>query len=451
VIVCKFGGTSVGDAAAMRRLCGIVRSRLAERPLVVVSALAGVTDALLHLLPLAEGGDEAGLGRHLDGIITRHLTMARELAAGDGVAGRITADAERLGGLLLDREGVPPTDELIDFVAGWGELWSSVLAAAALDQAGVPAEWVDVRRALVTDARFTRAEPDRAVLAERAPRLFGPALDGGRVPVTQGFIGAAHDGRPTTLGRGGSDFTAALLGAALGAGRVEIWTDVDGIMTADPRIVPGARPLPMASHHEAAELAAFGATVLHPATQAPLVEARIPCVVLNSFFPERPGTTIISGHRPTPVGNSPVRSISCKRGITVVNIRCPASLGTSGFLRALFEIFERHDLVVDVIATSEVNVSVTVDDETRLDEARDELEAFGEVTVFPHRAIVAVVGIGLRGTRGLAARIFSAVRGINIEVISQGASEINVTFVVREDESDEAVRRLHEALIEEAA
>jgi aspartate kinase len=451
MIVCKFGGTSVGDAAAIRRLAGIILARVAQRPVVVVSALAGVTNALLHLLALAEGGDEAGLARALEAIVGRHSAIARELGITDGQTNAIVAEAERVRALLVDREGIPPTEELTDFVAGWGELWSSRLVAAALQAAGVPAEWVDVRRALLTDARFTRAQPDRAALAERAPRLFGPLLEAGRVPVTQGFIGAVPDGRPTTLGRGGSDFTAALLGAALQAERVEIWTDVDGIMTADPRIVANARPLPTASHLEAAELAAFGATVLHPATQAPLVEARIPCVVLNSFAPERPGTTIISGHRPAPVGNSPVRSISCKRGITVVNVRSPASLGSVGFMRALSEILERHGLVVDVIATSEVNVSVTVDDPARLDEARGDLEGLGEVTVFPHRAIVAVVGIGLRGTKGLAARIFTAVRGINIEVISQGASEINVTFVVREEEAAEAVRCLHHALIEEAA
>jgi aspartate kinase len=451
MIVCKFGGTSVGDAAAIRRLAGIIRPRIPERPVVVVSALSGVTNALLHLLALAEGGDEAGLAKSLEQIVARHAAMAGELEAGDGAAAAISADAHRLGGVLLEREGVPPTEELTDLVSGMGELWSSRLVAAALAASGLPGEWVDVRRAMITDARFTRALPDRAALGRRAPGLFGPLLDAGRVPVTQGFIGATPDGRPTTLGRGGSDFSAALLGAALHAERVEIWTDVDGIMTADPRIVPNARPLPMASHHEAAELSAFGATVLHPATQAPLVEARIPCVVLNSFAPERPGTTILSGHRPEPVGSSPVRSISCKRGITVVNVRSPASLGSSGFMRALFEIFERHQLVVDVIATSEVNVSVTVDDRARLEEARGDLEGLGEVTVFPHRAIVAVVGIGLRGTKGLAARIFSAVRGINIEVISQGASEINVTFVVREEDSADAVRRLHEALIEEAA
>jgi aspartate kinase len=266
--------------------------------------------------------------------------------------------------------------------------------------------------------------------------------------VTQGFIGATADGRPTTLGRGGSDFSAALLGAALSARRVEIWTDVDGIMTADPRIVPGARLLPVASHLEAAELAAFGAKVLHPATQAPLVAARIPCVVLNSFAPDGPGTTILSGVRPAPFGNSPVRSISCKRGVTVLNVRAPDFRSSTGFLRALFEVFERHGVAVDVIATSEVNVSVTIDDPSHLPGLRRDLGPLGEVSVFPGRAIIAVVGIGLRGTKGLSARIFTAVRTVNVEVISQGASEINVTFVVLDTDAETAVRQLHQTFIE---
>lgn len=448
MIVCKFGGTSVGDAPAIRRLTSIVESRLRERPMVVVSALAGVTNALLHLLALTEAGDQAGLSRHITAIVDRHADLAREVQAGDEVGRQIGEDARQMADLLMDRAGVPPTDELTDLVSGRGELWSSRLVAGALTAAGLPGVWVDIRKMMITDARFTRATPDQAALAQRAGRLLPYLLEAGKVPVVQGFIGATTDGRPTTLGRGGSDLSASLLGAALRAERVEIWTDVDGIMTADPRIVPGARRLPVASHLEAAELAAFGAKVLHPSTQAPLVAARIPCVVLNSFKPDGPGTTIVSGVRPEPVGHSPVRSISCKSDVTVVNVRSPVARGTAGFLRALFEIFERHDVTVDVIATSEVNVSVTIDDLTRLDEVRRDLEILGEVSVFPRRAIVAVVGIGLRGTKGLAARIFSAVESVNVEVISQGASEINVTFVVREQDAAEAVRRLHAALIE---
>lgn len=442
MIVCKFGGTSVGDAAAIRRLVEIVRRRAPEQPLVVVSALAGVTNGLLRLCDTAEAAA-------LDAILSRHRDIALELDLESQTIEDWTKESGEILAALAELGRSPA--ELADLVTSCGELWSSRLVAGALTAAGVPSAWFDVREAMLTDATFGRAEPDTAALATRSGRLIRPHLEAGLVVVTQGFIGATADGRPTTLGRGGSDYSASLLGAALGAARVEIWTDVDGVMSADPRIVSNARPLRVASHLEAAELAAFGAKVLHPATQAPLVAARIPCMVLNSFAPEQPGTTIISGARPEPAGGSPVRAISCKRGITVVNVRSPSSLGTAGFLRALFEVFERHRIVVDVIATSEVNVSVTVDDTRNLTLARADLDLLGEVSLFPGRAIVAVVGIGLRGTKGLSGRIFTAVQSVNVELISQGASEINVTFVVKEEDAVEAVRRLHAVLIEEAA
>jgi aspartate kinase len=296
---------------------------------------------------------------------------------------------------------------------------------------------------MVTDDRFGRATPYTQVLNTRARECLGPLLDGGRVPVTQGFIGATPEGVPTTLGRGGSDFTAALLGAALGAAKVEIWTDVDGLMTADPRIVPSARTLRVASYEEAAELATFGARVLHPATAMPLVRAGIPIVVLNSRQPERPGTTVAPSGELDRLGDSPIRSISWKKGITVINVRAPRMLGAYGFLRAMFEVFERHEVVVDVLASGEVSVSLTVEDRSRLDAVVRELSELGEVWVEDRRAIVAVVGIGLRHTPGLAARLFGAVQPANVEVISQGASAINMTFVVREEDGPDVVRRLH--------
>jgi aspartate kinase len=316
--------------------------------------------------------------------------------------------------------------------------------AAALCGANVDAVWVDIRPIMVTDGRFTRATPYTQVLNKRTRDQIQPLALAGRVPVTQGFIGATATGVATTLGRGGSDFTAALLGAALGAERVEIWTDVDGLMTADPRIVSTARTLGAASYEEAAELATFGARLLHPATALPLVRAGIPIVVLNSRFPERPGTTIKPEARIERVGDSPIRSISWKRGITVVNIRAPRMLGTYGFLRALFEVFERHEKVVDVLASGEVSISLTIEDSTGMDALVRDLGELGEVRIEKERAIVAIVGIGLRNTPGLAARVFNAVWPANVEIISQGASAINMTFVVREQDGPDVVRRLHQ-------
>lgn len=444
MIVCKFGGTSVGDPAAIRRLAGIVQRRLTERPLVVVSALAGATDALLGLARAAAAGDHAALDAGLASLLNRHRDTARGLGLDDQLVARLEEEGAALGARLRATLERGADAELLDRMAGQGELWSSRIVAGALTARGLEAEWVDVREVMRTDDQFGRAVPDRDELARRAPELFGPILERGAVPVTQGFIGATADGRPTTLGRGGSDYTASLLGAALGAERVEIWTDVSGLMTADPRIVPHARRLPLASHHEAAELAAFGAKVLHPATAAPLVDAGIPCVILNSFAPGEPGTVIVSGARPEPVAGSPVRSISCKNGVTVVNVRAPAMLGTTGFLARLFDVFARRGVAVDVLATSEVSVSCTIDDPRPLEDLRRSLEALGEVNIFPNRAIIGVVGIDLRSTRGIPGRIFSAIRGLNIEVISQGASEINVTFVVREEDGPAAVRLLHD-------
>jgi aspartate kinase len=444
VIVCKFGGTSVADAAAIRRLVAIVAGRAGERPLVVVSALGGVTDGLLGLEVAVHASDAVALTDAIDALVRRHEAVAGELPGAEPAVQTVRADAESLRSSLSAALGRRLRPAEIDELAGHGELWSSRLVSGAMQGAGLPSAWADIRPIMVTDDRFGRATPYVQVVNNRARECFRPLLEAEMIPVTQGFIGATADGVPTTLGRGGSDFTAALLGAALGAGRVELWTDVDGLMTADPRIVPAARTLSAASYEEAAELATFGAKVLHPATAMPLVRAGIPIVVLNSTRPELPGTTIEPSAELERMGDSPIRSISWKRGITVINVRAPRMLGAYGFLRAMFEVFERHEVVVDVLASSEVSVSLTVEDRARLDPVIRELSELGEVWTEDGRAIVSVVGIGLRGTPGLASRIFRAVQPANVEVISQGASAINMTFVVREDDGPDVVRRLHD-------
>ena len=444
MIITKFGGTSVADAAAIRRLAGIVRSRTAAGPVVVVSALARVTDALLGLAAAVHAGDGPAVEATLGALAERHEAAARELSGASRAMAAILDDATGLGRELATALGRMLRPAELDALAGRGELWSSRLVAAALEGAGLAATWVDIRPIMVTDERFGRAAPNLPALTTRARECLRPLVEAGRVPVTQGFIGATASGTPTTLGRGGSDFTAALLGAALEVERVEIWTDVDGLMTADPRIVPSAHTLRAASYEEAAELATFGAKVLHPATAQPLVRAGIPIVVLNSTRPDEPGTTIEPSAELERMGDSPVRSISWKRDITVVNVRAPRMLGASGFLRAMFEVFERHEVVVDVLASSEISVSLTVEDRTRLDAVVRDLGELGEVSVEHRRAIIAVVGIGLRSTPGLAARLFRAVQPANVELISQGASAINMTFVVQEWDGPDIVRRLHQ-------
>ncbi|HEX7251451.1 MAG TPA: aspartate kinase, partial [Thermoanaerobaculia bacterium] len=321
-----------------------------------------------------------------------------------------------------------------------GELVSSVVAVEALALHGLPAVWVDAREVLITDGRFGRAQPDFAEIARRAgQRIAGPAAQG-QVPVLGGFIGATDSGQTTTLGRGGSDYSAAIFGAAVGASAVEIWTDVDGMMTADPQIVPEARVIEQISSEEASELAYFGARVLHPLTLAPAIEKGIPVRIRNSRHPERPGTEI----RPTvAAGDRPIRSIAFKRGITTLDVVTSRMLMASGFLRTLFDVFARQETSVDMVATSEISVSVTVDDASRLPEIRRELEELASVDVVGHRAIVCLVGQDLKFTAGLAGRVFRAVERINILMISQGASRRNISFVIEEKDVEEAVRRLH--------
>ncbi len=440
MIVMKFGGTSVADARAITALGTVVANAAHEQPLVVVSALSGVTDTLLRLAAAVEQGDTGAMASGCDALQARHLAVATELGIGAEVTDPLRRQLELLATVLA---AVPAADRdgWRDAVVGMGEVLSSVVVNAALSARGLPTTWFDARRVVRTDARHGAAIPDQAAIGRLAAAHLAPLLAAGQLPVTQGFIGATEAGTPTVLGRGGSDFSAALLGAALGATRVEIWTDVSGLMTADPRIVPEALVLGEATYDESAELAAFGAKVLHPATQLPLVEAGIPIVIRNTFAPEAPGTRIIAETEYD--ATVPIRSISFKRGIAVMQVRAARMLGAFGFLRQIFEVFERHEIVVDVLATSEVSVSLTVDPSPRLAAVMSDLGAIGEVTLREGRGLVAVVGRGIRDTPGIAARVYQAIADVNVEMISLGASASNLTFIVREEDGPRVVRALH--------
>ncbi len=443
MIVCKFGGTSVQDADAINRLVKIVASRAPEHPVVVVSALARVTDGLVSLAESVRQGHGAALEATLETLHDRHRAVASELQGGDTALPALEAAFEEMRRVLRPAVGRVLTPTERDLLLGQGERWSSLLIEAALAHAGLPVALVDARSVIITDNRHGRATPLGDAIRARAQAVMVPLLAEGRIPLTQGFIGATADGRPTILGRGGSDFTASLLGAALGAHRVEIWTDVDGLMTADPRIVPEARTLASATYDEAAELATFGAKVLHPATQLPLAAAGIPIIILNALRPDAPGTIIGQTRSSALRADGPIGSISWKPGAILISVRAPRMLGAYGFLRQLFEVFERHEVPVDVLASSEVSVSLTVEDATHLDALVRDLAPLGEVTVNEGRAIVAVVGHGMLSSPGLAARVFKAVQPAAIEVISQGAWATNLTFVVREADGPAIVQRLH--------
>jgi aspartate kinase len=449
MIVMKFGGTSVGSPDRIRGLAERVRERLERRPLVVVSAFSGVTDQLIQ-------GAHRALGPRpeshavTDAVRTRHVSAARELVATGPARDRLLRQVEDAADQLHTLyTGVEYLGELtsrsLDAISGLGERLSSAIVAAALAEAGLPARDIDARGLIVTDESFGRALPLLDETRERCRATLLPLLDRGLVPVIPGFIAATRGGVSTTLGRGGSDWSAAILGAVLDAEEIQIWTDVDGMMTVDPRTVPGARAIPEVRFQEAAELAYFGAKVLHPAAIKPAIERGIPVRILNSLNPAAPGTTITGDAAWT----GP-RAIAFKRGITVVLISQPRMLMAHGFVARVFEVFDRHRTPVDLIATSEVSISLTVDDPRRMEAIEADLAALGEVQILRGMAIVSVVGQGFMSQPGLAARIFQALRDVNLVMISFGASDVNVSFVVAEAEAEKAVRALHAGLFEEA-
>ena len=449
--ILKFGGTSVTDAAAVARVTGVVRDHGGPRPVVVVSALAGATDTLLAAADAAADGDPRGTEPSLDALLERHATIASQLArpeARDALLAELAATRSEIGRLLgrIAREA-NRRPALRDELASYGERLSASLLTAALAGTGVAACLVDSRHCLTTDATHGRANPLLPLTFEHTRAALTPPLDGGLVPVLGGYIAATADGITTTLGRGGSDYSAALVGAALDAQEIQIWTDVSGVLTADPRVVPGARTVSTLSYAEAAELAYFGAKVLHPKTIQPAMDRDIPVRICNSRAPHDAGTLVTAQGEVWPGG---VKAIAHKCGITVLQITSTRMLGAYGFLRALFEVFDRHRTAVDVVTTSEVSVSLTVEDAGSLDAVVTDLAGLGTVALEPDRAIVCVVGEGLRATPGIAARVFTTVRDINVSLISQGASRVNLTFVVEEARVREVVCRLHQAFFEPA-
>lgn len=445
-MVMKFGGTSVEDAGAMRRLTSIVRERLEHQPVVVVSALRGVTDSLLQGVKSASQGDpDAGMAA-IDPQIERHITIATELLderEADTIRHTVADARDEIRNLLRIIRSHPGTRlPLQDEIVSYGERLSSVLTAAVLRAGDVDARAVDARRCILTDDDHTAAVPLPGPTREQTRTELLPLIEQGFVPVLGGFIAAAESGATTTLGRGGSDYSAAVFGAAIEAAEIQIWTDVTGFLTADPRVVPDARPLSRLSYAEAAELAFFGAKVLHPKTIQPAVETRIPVRVCNSRQPEHPGTLINNEPQPSVVG---VKAIAHKPGVSLVQVTSTRMLGAYGFLKSLFDIFARHRTGVDVVSTSEVSVSLSVEDTRRLPAILADLETLGTVRVVHGNAIVCIVGEGIGDMPGVAARVFSTIQDINVVLISQGASSINLTFIVNEKEANEAVRRLHGA------
>jgi len=443
----KFGGTSVADPDAINRLIGIVRQQQAKTksaPVVVVSALAKVTDSLVAIAQLAEDGASDKAAAEVKALLDRHLSVAAAVTSTSRakVLEDVKREFDELHGLVhalsVLREVSPRSRDAVHAV---GEVVSSRIVAAAFADHGMASSWIDARTVLITDAEHTAAAPDMMETCDRARERVAPLLAEGKAVVLGGFIGATAAGITSTLGRGGSDYSAAIFGSCLGVDEIQIWTDVDGMLTADPRIVPQPRLVPQLSFAEASELAYFGAKVLHPSTILPAVAKNIPVRILNSRRPDNSGTLITAEGRPT---EGRLTALACKRDVTVIDITSTRMLMAHGFLRRLFEVFERFKTAVDVVTTSEVSVSVTVDDTRRLEAILDNLHNFAEASCEREMAIICAVGENLRMDPTLFARAVTSLERIPLRLVSQAGSRRNVTFVMRDADVPHAMMRLHE-------
>ena len=452
LVVMKFGGTSVEDPAAIRRTAAIVAGRVAlgKKPIVVVSALAKVTDQLLRAAAASEKGDRAGALDISAKLRLRHRETAAELVKNaahadelfDFIDQKFDSLDEVLRGLAAILELTP---RISDLIVSYGERISSRIVASAFCELGMDAAHVDAREIVITDSQFQKAVPQTALIEARGQAKLLPLTAAGKVHVMGGFIASNEAGITTTLGRGGSDFTGALIGGAISAEAIEIWTDVDGIMTTDPRICPDALRVKVISFEEAAELAYFGAKVLHPATILPAVKKNIPVQVLNSRNATCEGTRITSL---APHCKSPFKSIAVKKKLSIIDVVASRMLMTHGYMKDIFTIFDKHKCAVDMVSTSEVSVSLTVDSNDNLPAIAADLGKLADVKYEGKKALVCLVGEDIRGQNGMAAQVFTAVRHINVRMISQGASEINMSFMIDEDDADEAVRSLHAAFFQ---
>ena len=431
MIVMKFGGTYVEDAAAIECSCKIVGQRFSRRPFVVVSALGGATNSLLEAGTLAARGE---IGRAME-IAERLEKRHAELL--ESTAEHFIRLRELLKALSAIGEFSPRTQDL---VASYGEVLSSLIFADRIKRLGFEAVHLDARQCVITNDHFGKASPIVDLTTIRLEEAARPHLNAGRAVVMGGYIGATSTGITTTLGRGGSDYSAAIAGAALNAEEIQIWTDVDGMMTTDPRIVPDAWKVREISFGEASELAYFGAKVLHPLTVLPAVEKNIPVYILNSRKPGGTGTRITREARPC---RNLIKSIAVKKGITVLTVSSSRMLMAHGFLKALFEVFDRHRTSVDMVATSEVSVSLTLDSLLSLDAILEDLRPLGDVEITSKAALICLVGNNLKYTPGVARRAFGSMSDINVLMVSHGASNINFSFIVDEKDATTAVRRLH--------
>ena len=440
-IVMKFGGTSVGSAERINQACDIILSHLEQRPVVVVSAVGGITDRLI-----AAANDAAKGSYDLSLITDKHHTILKDLCLDETIVDKELAELKKTYDTIISEKRV--SKKMLDVVVSFGERMSAKIVAANLNRRGKTAQALrayDI--GFITDSNFTDAEllPETYDNLKKNPELNKKKI----INVVTGFIAKDKDGNITTLGRGGSDFTAAIIGAGIDAEEIQIWTDVDGILSADPRVVKNAISIPTISFAEAAELAYFGAKVLHPKTILPAMQKEIPVVVLNTGNPNHKGTTIVK-HVEEDATSNVFAAISSKKNITIIRIVSSRMLNAHGFLAKIFEVFKKHEVVVDMVATSEVSVNVTISNTEKLDNLVKELKRFSKIEIKSERAIICVVGRRMKGVLGITGKILTICgdEGINVEMISQGASQVNFSFVVKNEDADRSVIALHKELIE---
>lgn len=450
----KFGGTSIADAAAIRRTISIISKKMRSKPVVVVSACANVTNLLHQIVDLTEQGDKDKCEELISALKDRHKSIVDELQLGvsvklptpdtTGINGTIDKLCNSLWTLSRAHQGCQIPDADKAYMISLGEYLSSNIVCFMMNALGLKTALVDARHFMITSPNYLSATANAAEVSKRANSVISKAFKNSDAVITQGFVGVTMEGDPTIMGRGSSDYSASLLGMVLDSDRVEIWTDVDGIRTADPNLVENTRGISKLSYEEAAELARFGAKVLHPLSIEPAASKNIPIYVLNSMNPDCEGTVVL--------GSScifdGVKSISYNENIRVINIYSPKMINTTGFLTKIFAVFEKYGVSVDMISTSEASVSVTVDASAPVDPVARELSKLGNITIDRDKSQVSIIGKNIIGVKGAVAAVFEAVSDNKIYMMSQGSSFLNLSIVVDRPEMANVIRKLHKVFFE---
>lgn len=430
--VLKFGGTSVKDAETINKVFEIVSNNTGKQA-IVVSAHAGVTNLLVDIC----NSKKEDISPILSELLKKHSSIANELSILDKVKDFIENELSEIDVIT---NYLPLSPQLKDVVMSKGEILSSTIIHTYFDSKGLKVSYVDAREVMKTNSRFTNAELEFDKSCDIISERFTSKYESNDITVMGGFIASDEEGRPTTLGRGGSDYSAAVVASALGAEELQIWTDVNGILTSDPRVINGVKKVRKLSYSEASELSFFGAKVLHPSTIHPAVKKGIPVRVKNTFNPTDDGTLVLSERSNIKM----IKAIAFRKEVVTITLCSNRMLGAYGFMSKVFQIFENLKIPVDIVTTSEVSISVTVDKSEYNPMIEKELSVLGDVVISVDNAIIAAIGEGIKQTAGIANRLFGALKGINISMVSVGASEVNLSIVVKEMDLQRAVTLLHE-------